>query len=196
MSKSSTTTNNSNNNNDPTPPLLPYWKELQSLDHAVTAAIELVQTFAEQEVTTPESCWEHPDQMLQQLNTARQHIVQAWETLQHVAAQQPNNKDTTTTTTTTNAVVVEESDWVRVQFMDMITTAFADVLTELQEQQGDNDPQHPMMDVNILVDCLQSGLDLFTQQEQELLLEFIDDNDNEKEEPSIHEKRRRELGFV
>jgi len=96
----------------------------------------------------------------------------------------------------------------------MVTEAFADVLDNLRSEEGDD------LDVDVLVDCLQSGLELMTQQDKELLLmsrqnsgeEWAEGDDGEgmdiaQDEPGAspkpgpgrgltpHEKRRRELGF-
>lgn len=65
-------------------------------------------------------------------------------------------------------------------YMDMITDAFADVLMDMQGN-----------DVDILVDCLQSGLDLMNQEERDFFLE--EDDDDTTELP--HDQRRREAGF-
>lgn len=84
--------------------------------------------------------------------------------------------------------------------MDMITDAFADVLEDLRQKEGDS------LDVDVLVDCLQSGIDLMTQEDKEFFLMSersikIEDNDEPFEDDdedgklTPHELRRRQLGF-
>ena len=74
----------------------------------------------------------------------------------------------------------------------MITDSFSDVLEDLRT--GDAD-----FDVDVLVDCLQSGVDLMNQEDRELFMQEMDNDDDEEENDDSkltpHELRRRLLGF-
>lgn len=75
-------------------------------------------------------------------------------------------------------------------YIDLITDSFADVLNELRTNEEE-------VDVNILVDCLQSGIELLSSEEAELMMEEEEEEVAETEEDALtpHERRRRELGF-
>mmetsp|Transcript_6112 Transcript_6112/g.12253 ORF Transcript_6112/g.12253 Transcript_6112/m.12253 type:complete len:164 (+) Transcript_6112:146-637(+) len=150
-------------------------KELQAVEAAATAAVELVQNFSEQDPSDPRSCWKNPAQMLEQLNAARIRAVQAWQVLEQT---RNHNKESSGDTTSNN-----EQD-LRAQFMDMVTDAFADVLAEMKDQEN--------IDLDVLVDCLQSGMDILSQEDREFLM---DNNNDSEEEETPHEVRRREQGF-
>jgi hypothetical protein len=86
-------------------------------------------------------------------------------------------------------------------YMDMITDAFADVLEELQSSDTET------LNVDVLVDCLQSGLELLNPEDKDILFRGIDDNDDVDDENDTdmdqgeekmtpHEAHRRKLGFA
>jgi hypothetical protein len=58
----------------------------------------------------------------------------------------------------------------RDMYMDMITDAFADVLEELRSSDTDT------LNVDVLVDCLQSGLELLNQEDKDVLFGGMDDD--------------------
>ena len=74
-------------------------------------------------------------------------------------------------------------------YVDLITDSFADVLDEMRKEEDVN--------VDILVDCLQSGIELLSNEEVELMMEQEEDDMEADDEESLtpHEQRRRELGF-
>lgn len=154
--------------------------DLQASAAAVHAAAEqaakILTEYSEKDAE--DSCWESPDDIFAQLDAARNQLTQAWAHLDATLAAGERTKEI-------------DQERVRVAYMDMVTDAFADVLEDLRQQQGDE------LDVDILVDCLQSGLDLWSSEEKELLLqESSGELENEEDDGlTPHERRRRQLGF-
>ncbi|GKY96555.1 hypothetical protein MPSEU_000615100 [Mayamaea pseudoterrestris] len=162
--------------------VIPFREQSAAVDKAAERSVELIRKFANMD---PRDCsnnaWKDPEQILQQLDEARTQLADAWDALQkaidaHQAA-----------ATQTNKPRVSEDD-LRASYIDMITDSFADVLEEMRHNETD-------MDIEILADCLQSGLELMTQEDKDLFLECIgrDENDNDMLTP--HERRRRQLGY-
>jgi hypothetical protein len=155
------------------------------VEAALARAVALVQDYAAQDPAAPHSCWRDPTAMFAALNEARTTAQKAWQVSQQKSA----------AATAADAPVRRPSADLRVQFMDMITTAFADVLEEMKESAGDT------MDVDVLVDCLQSGLEILSPEDQEFWALEQDDSDGDEadmEEEDVltpHEQRRRERGF-
>lgn len=152
------------------------YEEVTAVDEAASRALDLVAQFLEQDPADSTSCWKNPHNMLEQLDAARRTVMKAWQALED-AKKEVVADEADTSGGTTSA----EPDF-RAQFMDMVTTAFADVLAGMKDQ--DN------VDLDILVDCLQSGMDLLSPEDKEFL--FLDS----PEEEDFHAHRRRELGFV
>jgi hypothetical protein len=163
---------------------------IMTVDEAAAKALELVQRFASVEdpyEQSAENPWQDPQSMLDKLIQARQDLMQAWNTSQPVPSiDKRSTKDDED----------EDKDF-RALYMDMITDAFADVLEELRSSDTDTD-------VDVLVDCLQSGLELLNQEDKDVLFRGMEDGDegdvesmdqgDEKLTP--HEAHRRKLGFA
>lgn len=184
-----------------------------AVDAAASRAIELVRSFADQDPSDGKTSnpWKNPTDIYQQLDKARDNVLQAWEEL-HIMQQQKNTAEGarhTTAESSTEAAAAsnEDEDDLRAQFMDMVTDAFADVLNQMKESEEE-------IDVDVLVDCLQSGIDLMSVQDRELFFQdntvnaAVEEEDGtnsnakmmEESSPASttltpHEKRRRELGF-
>ena len=119
----------------------------------------------------------------------------------------------------------EQQQIIRMAHMDMITDAFGDVLEDLRKRQESGDDKNDPMDMDTLVDCLQSGLDLVFQNNRMLSnpsatdFQFVDPNattttaatttattattasskesdDEEQVNLTPHERRRRQLGYL
>ena len=148
-------------------------KEIKAVDAAATKAVDLVQAFAEEDPADATSCWQNPSHMLEQLNEARRGAMEAWKSLQDAKAEQEASQK----------IVLVEQD-LRAQFMDMVTDAFADVLAEMKDKEEN-------IDLDILVDCLQSGMEILSQEDKEFLM----DDSTEEDVVAPHEELRRELGF-
>jgi hypothetical protein len=156
---------------------------VEAVETALAAAVALVQDYAAQDPTAPKSCWQNPTAMHAALDQARNTAQAAWAATQAKAAPAEGSLAESRT----------RPD-LRVPFMDMITTAFADVLEDMKESGGDT------LDVDVLVDCLQSGLEILSPEDQEFwALEEEDsgDEDNKDKDDVLtpHEERRRERGF-
>jgi hypothetical protein len=184
-----------------------HLKESTAVDAAATAAIDLVRELSERDPHDKDEAnpWRNPEQVFQQLDQARTGITKAWEELHAAAAaleQKDDNKNAAnanssdTTKEPLSSSSVNEDD-LRAAYMDMITDAFADVLEDMRANEAED------IDVDVLVDCLQSGLDLMSQEEKEF---FMQDNEElntmdegESNDAAIvvtpHELRRQELGF-
>lgn len=150
------------------------------VDTAAAKAYDLIQSYAE--VADPysdaeDNPWRNPQAMFEQMKLAREELVAAWNDVnqgqQHEASACGENK---------------QDDDFRALYMDMITDAFADVLEDMRSNGTEE------IDVDVLVDCLQSGFDLLSVQDKEIFFQGIDDDDDE-EEMTPHERRRMELGF-
>lgn len=171
---------------------LPFPVESAAVDAAAETAVRLIRDFAERD--NDDDVWKRPEDMLNQIAKARDKVTEAWEKLDQAMkdSEAANRKEQ-------NVKPYNEMDF-RAAYMDMITDAFADVLEDLRQKEGD------ALDVDVLVDCLQSGIDLMTQEDKEFFLMSEtsinnDDNDetskddNEDGKLTPHELRRRQLGF-
>ena len=153
-----------------------FEKELEAVEKAATTAVDLVQKFADQDPADPTSCWQDPTRMYEQLDQARSQALEAWRILEQAKS-----------AAHAEAVIVEQD--LRAHFMDMVTDAFADVLAEMKDGEEN-------IDLDVLVDCLQSGMEILSQEDREFLM--MDDNVGAEDDdivPSPHEERRQELGF-
>ena len=156
----------------------PHQQESVALDEAACRAVDLIHKFAEQDPNdaSEDNPWRDPKHIYEQLDVARVQLLEAARALKEAAL-------------STNESGRHDEDYLRAQFMDMITDAFADVLNSMKED--------PDMDVNILADCLQSGMDILSQEDREFLLQDMDGGDDEDDETTTpHEARRQDLGYV
>jgi hypothetical protein len=177
---------------------LPYQPESRAVEDAIQAALQLIQTYTED----PTDWRDRPEQIYQSLDEARNRIIMAWTNLQSAAAvvgdNAVNNVEAATETGVPTSTSSEQE--IRVAFVDMITDAFADVLQHQRDQDED-------FDVAMLVDCLQSGLDMMNITNVSSDLAWYEDDDlsdGEGEELdgtaadgtlTPHEQRRRAMGF-
>jgi hypothetical protein len=141
------------------------------VEAAATRAVALVEKFSAIDPSDPDPSnpWRNPRDMWVQLDKARDDIQEAWGTHQEEPKEQSDGKVAFTA-----------------MYIDLITDSFADVLDDMRNDDA--------VDVDILVDCLQSGLELLSTEEVDLMMEQEDDME---EEGTItpHEQRRRALGF-
>ena len=143
------------------------------IEKAVSQAVDLVRTFSERDPHDgdAENPWKDPQAMLDQLDQAREGII--------AASRRPSG------TTATKAV--DPNDF-RSCYMDLVTNAFADVLEDMRNNHSDEE-----FDVDVLVDCLQSGMDFLSGEEQEFLM--MEDDDLDESLPTPHEARQLQLGL-
>lgn len=159
-------------------------KESAAVDQAVDEAMTLVRDLAERDPNDNDEAnpWREPDQVFVQLDQARNKITAAWDALYATAGENETDK---------KAVEAINEDDMRAAYMDMVTDAYADVLEELRTNEAED------IDVDVLVDCLQSGLDIMTQDEKQLFMQDKEEPTEETESSDLtpHELRRRQLGF-
>ncbi|KAL7570356.1 hypothetical protein ACA910_017196 [Epithemia clementina (nom. ined.)] len=178
----------------------PHEQETAALDQAAGRAVDLIYEFAERDPNdaSESNPWKDPKCMYEQLDSARVQVMEAAQALKQAVA---NN----CTAMSTSSTAKYDEEYLRAQFMDMITDAFADVLNNMKENQE--------VDVDILADCLQSGMELLSQEDREFFLLQEDDSTpstiDEELDPGSggddttktvimtpHEQRRQDLGFV
>lgn len=154
-----------------------------SVEEAVNHSITLIQAYSERDPydKDPQNPWNNPRTMLDSLEQARDQVMAAWRNLEQEQPHAMNHNSTSAATTTLQQQQQQEEPDVRALYMDMITDAFADVLEDMR--QSSTDP----VDVDILVDCLQSGLDLLTAEERGLLCSMQDDDDDEDNDAVMEE---------
>jgi hypothetical protein len=180
---------------------LPYQPESRAVEDAIQAALQLIQTYTED----PTDWRDRPEQIYQSLDEARNRIIMAWTNLQKSAAAVVGDVSVEAAAETGGGPTVStgssSEQEIRVAFVDMITDAFADVLQHQRDQDED-------FDVAMLVDCLQSGLDMMNITNVSSDLAWYEDDDlsdGEGEELldgtaadgtlTPHEQRRRAMGF-
>jgi hypothetical protein len=160
------------------------------LDEAATKAFELIQEYAE--VNDPHSeqednPWRNPEAIYKALDQARLELNQAWKEQQQ---SQPKSVAVVAAGEETKTEDIEEF---RALYMDMITDAFSDVLENMRERPEED------IDVDVLVDCLQSGMDMLSSEERDGFFQALDDDDDDDDldddETPHHELHRRELGL-
>jgi len=185
---------------------MPNQRETGSrLDQAASKAFDLVQEFAEVEdpySDEEDNPWRNPGQMYKALDDARLELNQAWMDHQQqiISSKSPQEaeeqKEKTNKSNDPNEKDLEEF---RAVYMDMITDAFADVLDSMREEDGSS------IDIEVLVDCLQSGIDLVTSEERDDFFQALEGGDNENDyleesgnddsAPSQHELHQMQVGL-
>lgn len=193
------------------------------LDEAAVHATELVQTFATVDdpySTADDNPWKHPAQIFQKLKAARDDLLEAWKDLEkQQQEEEERQQENSAGDEKKSPAVVLDPERCRALYMDMITDAFADTLENMRNNSTNasasaEEGGTTTIDVDVLVDCLQSGMDLLTTEEQEALLfshaldhefdgEEDDDGDNnmnaehedEEEKLTPHELNRRKMGL-
>jgi hypothetical protein len=146
------------------------------VEAAIGKAMELVRMYSERDPYDgdAENPWTNPQAMLEKLELARKDIVAARETRDPSDGSRDN--------------LIDDNEF-RAAYIDMVTNAFADVLEDMRNN-GEED-----LDVDILVDCLQSGMDFMSGEDKELFLMDDDDEIFEDGTPTPHEQRRLQLGL-
>jgi len=183
--------------------------------------------------------WRTPQLIEDELNIARNELNEAWK---NVKAERDNNSSAIAAAAAAdgdgknnyvddddeehkkddnndvdNEIPEEEF---RVLYMNMMTDAFGDVLDTMNKENNNIDGNNkPTVDVDILVDCLQSGIDFLDPVEQLNKRSYFDsldynfgdeddddgdndrmmndDNNDEAEEGlTIHEMKQRSLGYL
>jgi hypothetical protein len=106
-----------------------------------------------------ENPWRNPDQIMMELKSCRNELIDAWKNWSH-ETQSPDNSPTDAMTPTSSV------------FLERMTDTFQDTLEQMRVQASSSTSPTGLMDeeqdlpLDVLVDCLQSAMDLFTPQEQ------------------------------
>ena len=178
-----TTDNTTSNNNDAKLVALN-----QNLQASAQTAVEVVHKYAALDPSDGNNAWQDPKAIFDELRQCRDALNSNWAQYQAAFA-------AATDQTETEETKMPDEEF-SVLYMDMITDAFGDVLEQMREEEGDK------LDVNVLVDCLQSGMEFLDDKDKGMRSYFdsfrMDDDDEEDEESAvpIHELRRLELGFL
>ena len=140
------------------------------VERASNRCCDLLERFAEQDPSDPNSAWKNPQTIFDQLNIARQKVIEAGKVKDEEDCQDFDHET------------------FRSLYIDMITDAFADALEHLRESEGNQ------LDIEVLVDCLQSGIDLQDMEENELLMQAMDhhfeESDGDISMLNPHEQQR------
>jgi DNA-binding SARP family transcriptional activator len=153
------------------------------------AAVEMIQRYAAMDPMDENSPWQNPQDIFEQLQQARSDIQTAWKDFQDAVATEQSK-------TEKNACAKSLSeDEFRILYMDMITDAFGDVLEEMRLQAGDK------MDVDVLVDCLQSGMEFLEENERnstsyfDSMTELPEEDEDDNSSIPIHQRMQEFLGL-
>ena len=162
---------------------IPYAQESAAVEEAARQALILIESFAAKETNDPHGPWRQPEQIWRSLDAARTKLTDAWRVLSTKMTQEEQNANATATST------IADEDF-RVVYVSMITDAFADILEDLRT----NDPD---FDVDVLVDCLQSGMELIAGEDREFWMNEWQGTDERREGDGLtpHARRRRDLGY-
>mmetsp|Transcript_16342 Transcript_16342/g.22774 ORF Transcript_16342/g.22774 Transcript_16342/m.22774 type:complete len:171 (+) Transcript_16342:141-653(+) len=83
----------------------------------------------------------------------------------------------------------ETEDTFQEQYIEMMTEAFAEDIEEIREKSGED------VDVNILAECLSSGMEMFSKDEKDLFLEErLGGSEELSDGLTPHQRRRQEIG--
>lgn len=197
-----------------------YDKEANAVNEACSAALDVLQKFStssqEHDNDDDDVAWKNPNEMLEQIDLARTNILEACEQLKAATAAAKEEEKVAKHNNDEDEEQQKEADILRATYMDMITDAFGDTLEEMRNNSngGDNN-----IDVDILIDCLQSGIDLMSAKDKEFFImsssqqqessttgdsgseercqneESSSSNSSNNRMMTPHEIRRRELGF-
>lgn len=139
---------------------------------ATTHAVALLEKFSNCDVDDLNSPWSNPDEIFAQLDEARRNVINAWK----------------------STAIVDESKELddaafRMLYLEMVTDAFSTVLENLRHENQN-------VDVNILVDCLESGMEFLTSEEREFFADDEMDAEIEESSTSVSERKIHELGLT
>jgi hypothetical protein len=188
-----------------------YNDEASAVDNAARKAMDLIRKFGEMDphdvddTTASRSSsenkgnnkinnpWHHPEAIFAELDAARNELTAAWDKLRERV-----DKDESSLSSSRHQRVPYDEDDFRAAYMSMVTDAFSDLLEDMRK--GEDQVN---FDVDVLVDCLQSGMDLMTQDEKELFVNekqwggdgMLQEEETEESKLTPHEIRRRQLGF-
>ncbi|OEU06646.1 hypothetical protein FRACYDRAFT_254199 [Fragilariopsis cylindrus CCMP1102] len=162
--------------------------------------------------------WRNPKLIEKELNIVRNELNEAWMELRKNQNNKGSSLENGDDADDDEEMVLSDTEF-RVQYMDMITDAFGDILDEMNKKQEESNinSDDTNFDVEILVDCLQSGIDFLdpiTEYKRpsyfnSLVLPLDIDNDttmndddenknknNNEQQLTIHQMKQRSLGYL
>mmetsp|Transcript_8664 Transcript_8664/g.21748 ORF Transcript_8664/g.21748 Transcript_8664/m.21748 type:complete len:213 (-) Transcript_8664:344-982(-) len=170
---------------------------LKKLHEVSDRGVELVRMYASIDPTTTTkdknkqqqpNPWKDPETMLLQLKQVRDELTTAWNDLekeQQKMCQSQNGSE--------EQESEPDEEQLRVLYMDMVTDAFGDVLDQMRQQEAtaaaattrnSNDGSSGGIDVDLLVDCLQNGMEFLdpSDRNKQFFEGFDDDDDDDDDE--------------
>jgi hypothetical protein len=164
---------------------------------AVLAAVDILPT-DDDDKNPPDS--ETLLQILPDLVQAQKDLKKAWGELQQTVSEDREKGDKETADSQMMQIddgddQQQESSLLRADYIAYVTDAFADELQDLQESSGN-------IDIEVLADCLQSGLEIFPEQHIRDLI-YPDETpkkallSTEADDGVLtpHQRRRKQRGF-
>jgi len=142
-------------------------------EQAISQAIHVVSVFSERHPHDGKTAnpWKNPLSMLEKFDHARARTV---------AASQCQKNDINDDTDKDPAAFVRDV------YMNLISNSFADVLEDTRNSSGSSEEE---LDVDVLLDCLHSGMDCLSGEEKEFLI--MGNSYNEDEEHILEENSTR-----
>jgi len=143
---------------------------------AFTQAVNILDKYANLDPKTAKE-WKDPDQVFRLLLEAKDNLMKARQ--QDLSSQEDSSPG------------IDETSC-QAMYMDMITASFADVLENLRK----DELSKKELDMSVLADCLQSGLEFLSTEEREMFM--IENNEDEMDEASLtgaQEEIRHRLGL-
>ena len=194
---------------------------LKKLHEVSDRGVELVRMYASIDPTAEDTNgqqhpqpnpWKDPETMLSQLKQVRDELTAAWNDLEkdyqqrrkerHNHQSQNNGNDGNGQEESQSKQPDEEQ--LRVLYMDMVTDAFADVLDQMRQQEAaataaapdgtddnNNNNNSTGIDVDLLVDCLQNGMEFLdpSDRNKQFFQDFDDGDDDDDDDDDDQEDR-------
>ena len=165
------------------------------LKEASESAVDLVKQYIalyDDDSTTVEeetNPWKNPEQMFLQLKEKRNTLNEIWIQYEKVLREVHNNNND-------NQGQEQEDlpeEEFNVLYMDMITDAFGDVLDQMRTDAAGSTSADNV--IEILVDCLQNGMEFIMEGNRNR--QYLDslEEDQELAEIPIHQMKQMELGY-
>lgn len=157
-------------------------KETQKVNDTIDEAWDFISRTAEQDPDADGSPWKNPAQVYQNLEEHRVKVFDALRKLRLVEEEHETRIDQQK----------YDEEEVKAAYIDMVVSAFDDQLDEFKKKGGEDD-------VDLLVDCLQSGLELWSRQDKDILVESQRESDGDGGDQegwaSVHQRRQEMLGL-
>mmetsp|Transcript_16383 Transcript_16383/g.18889 ORF Transcript_16383/g.18889 Transcript_16383/m.18889 type:complete len:153 (+) Transcript_16383:85-543(+) len=150
--------------------------EKRTIEDVAIEILERIDEFSNEDHMNKDWHDDDPPQIFDSMDKARKEMMNIWNN-----DHQDDDDDC--------SVDTNNNDLLKSLYIETVTDAFADEIDELRKKDC-------VDDVNILVNCLQSGMDFLTSEEINLLVDKKEDDDEIMASSlTPHEKRQREVGF-